>query len=100
MKRRTEAQWRTLFTEQANSGLTVEDFCKAQGLNSSYFSVRRKQLLSTDKANVTTGFVAVSMPGQGHVMMIELYLGDALQLRVPASVSPHWLAALIQHLRA
>ena len=100
MKRRTEAQWRTLFTEQADSGLTVEDFCKARGLNSSYFSVRRKQLLSTDKANITTGFVAVSMPGQGHVMMIELYLGDALQLRVPASVSPHWLAALIQHLRA
>ena len=100
MKKRTEAQWRALFTEQASSGLTIEAFCKGRDLNPSYFSFRRKQLSGHPKDGAARSFVPVAVTGQSNTMMIELHLGEALQLRVPTTVSPHWLAELVQHLRA
>ena len=100
MKRRTEDQWRTLFTEQASSGLTVEAFCKERELNPSYFSFRRKQLSDQHENGAAPSFVPVTVTGQGNTMMIELHLSKVLQLRVPTTVSPHWLAELVQQLRA
>ena len=100
MKRRTEAQWRTLFAEQAFSGLTVETFCKGRELNPSYFSFRRKQLSGQPENGSAPSFVPVIMAEQYHTSIIELHLGESLQLRVPTTVSPHWLAELVQQLRA
>ena len=100
MKRRTEAQWRALFTEHASSGLTVEAFCKRRALNPSYFSSRRKQLSGRSREGASSTFVPVVIAEPNPSLMIELHLGEALQLRVPSTVSPHWLAEFVQQLRA
>ncbi len=100
MERRTEAQWRELFAEHESSGMTAAEFCRERGLCSSHFSVRRKQLLAKEADASTPSFVPVALSGRGTTMMIELHWGDALQLRMPTSVSPDWLADFIHRLRA
>ena len=100
MKRRTEAQWRELFAEHESSGLTAAAFCRERELCARHFSVRRKQLLAKEADVSTPSFIPVAIPGRGVSMMIELHWGDTVQLRVPTSVSPHWLAEFVQHLRA
>ena len=44
MVKRTEAEWRGLFEEQAHSGMTQRHFCLARRLCPKYFSLRKKQL--------------------------------------------------------
>ena len=46
MIKRSGEQWRALFVEQAESGLSAATFCKERKLCPKYFSLRRKQLLS------------------------------------------------------
>lgn len=49
MQRRTEAQWHALFSEQKQSGLSVECFCRERGLSPSYFSTKRGQLVPAQR---------------------------------------------------
>jgi len=44
MIKRTQAQWRALFTSFDQSGLSAAAFCKENKLCPKYFSLRRKQL--------------------------------------------------------
>lgn len=44
MTRRTKAQWQALIEEQQSSGLIPAEFCRRQGVNAKYFSLRKKQL--------------------------------------------------------
>lgn len=104
MKRRTEAQWRALFAEQASSGMTAAAFCRERGLCPKYFGLRRKQLLGAEGAEAakvaTSSFVPVTVAGSFAPSMIEVHCGDALRLHLPVSVSPRWLAELVQQLRS
>jgi len=47
--RLTDAQWRKLFAEQRDSVLSVEAFCRAQGIASSTFFARRQRLREADR---------------------------------------------------
>ena len=78
----------------------VEAFYKERELNPSYFSFRRKQLSGAPKDSAAPSFVPVIIAEKNHTVMMELHLGEALQRRVPTTVSPHWLAELVQQLRA
>ena len=98
MKRRTQAEWRALFDAQASSGLTAAAFCRSRGLCPKYFSLRRRQLLSEPgprpKQKAESAFVPVAVwPGEDPATL-EVRVGTDVQLRVPASVSPAWLAEL------
>jgi hypothetical protein len=44
MIRRSKEEWQGLFAEQATSGVSAQQFCKAKGLCSKHFSMRKKQL--------------------------------------------------------
>ena len=103
MKRRSQEVWHALFQEQATSGLTAAAFCHQQGVCPKYFSLRRRQLLgeSVRKAarTVVSAFIPVALPGSGEAATLELRLGPTLQLRVPTSVSPQWLANVLRALR-
>lgn len=86
--RQTDAQWRKRITEQQTSGLSVEAFCRAQGLASSTFFARRQRLREADRPE----FVEVTTePGNDHALVIaresdaallELVLRGGVVLRV------------------
>jgi hypothetical protein len=44
MIRRSVEEWQTLFAQQTASGVSAQQFCKAKGLCSKHFSLRKKQL--------------------------------------------------------
>jgi len=44
MIKRSEFQWRELFQQQEQSGLSAAAFCREHSLNPKYFSLRKKQL--------------------------------------------------------
>jgi hypothetical protein len=44
MIRRSKEEWLGLFAQQAASGVSAQKFCKANGLCSKHFSMRKKQL--------------------------------------------------------
>lgn len=93
MARLTQAQWRALIDEQAASGQTAMAFCTERGIDNKYFSTRKKQL-ATQSAE--SRFVAITTkPFESQ--SIQLCMGAA-QLRIPASVSPQWLADVIKAL--
>lgn len=93
MARLTQAQWRALIDEQAASGQTAMAFCAERGIDNKYFSTRKSQL---SKPRVTGGFVSVSTSPIEN-QSIQLHVGAA-QLRIPANVSPQWLADIIRAL--
>lgn len=100
MKRRSVEQWQELFVEHESSGMTVAAFCYARGLNPQYFGKRRKQLLNDVGVNATPSFVPVTLNREPASQMLTLHWNEAWVLHIPASVSPAWLAALLQPLRA
>lgn len=82
MKRRSSAQWCTLFQEQQGSGLNATAFCRAQGICPKYFSLRRRQLLGGDPASLAMAtepaFVPVAVQRSIEAMALEVRLGDTL----------------------
>ncbi len=46
MIRRTSEQWLTLIDQHKTCGLTQTAFAKQQGIDPSYFSLRKRQLLA------------------------------------------------------
>lgn len=44
MTRRSKAEWLRLIEEHQNSGLSAVEFCRRNGVNPKYFSVRQRQL--------------------------------------------------------
>ena len=101
MKRRTQAEWRGLFEAQATSGLTAAAFCRKQGVDPKYFSLRRRQVLGELPASAARSacpaFVPVAIPRSQAAL--EVQIGAGLQLRLPTSVSPQWLADVVRALQ-
>jgi hypothetical protein len=93
MARLTRAQWRALIDAQAASGQTAMAFCAAHGIDNKYFSTRKKQLATQPNESRFVAVTTSSLENQS----IQLYVGAA-QLRIPASVSPQWLADVIKAL--
>ena len=101
MQRRSHEQWQALFQEQQASGQNMAVFCQAHGVCPKYFSLRRRQLLGDvmpSKVTALSAFVPVAVP-RPDASALEVRLGATLQLRVPTSVTPQWLAALLHALR-
>lgn len=93
MARLTQAQWRTLIEEQAASGQTAMAFCAERGIDNKYFSTRKKQLTVQPEESRFVAITTKPLENQS----IQLCIGEA-QLRIPASVSPQWLADIIKAL--
>ena len=102
-RRRSQAQWRALFREQAASGLNASAFCRARGVSPKYFSLRRQQLSSggaSDDTVVTASvFAPVTVQRSLETSAVEIRLGATLSLRVPLAVSPRWLVEVLHGLR-
>ena len=100
MQRRSHDEWHALFQAQQASGQNMAVFCQAHGICPKYFSLRRRQLLGDAlTATAVSAFVPVAVQRPAEMMALEVRLGDSLQLRIPPSVSPQWLAALLHALQ-
>jgi len=99
MIKRSTAEWHTLFNEHKQSAQSAAAFCRERGLCPRYFSKRRKQLTKGAPTATPHAFVPVTVTKPIEPVRIELQLGEAPVLTLPASISPTWLADLIQHLR-
>ncbi|WP_240474935.1 IS66 family insertion sequence element accessory protein TnpA, partial [Rheinheimera baltica] len=62
MIRRTTEQWLALFDQYKASGLTQTEFAKQQGIDPTYFSYRKRQLLAWQQDD-NTGFVELTPQG-------------------------------------
>lgn len=101
-RRRSHAQWRALFQEQAASGLNASAFCRARGVSPKYFSLRKQQLSSGGASDATatlSAFAPVTIQRSLETSAVEIRLGMTLSLRVPMAVSPRWLVEVLHGLR-
>ena len=98
MTRRTKSEWCTLIKAHAQSGKTAAAFCREQGINAKYFSLRRRQLseLSTQRA---PSFVPVTLGRSGSGEKITLSATGGARVELPLSIEPRWLAQLLRALR-
>jgi len=86
--RRTAAQWRTLMTEQAESGMSQEAFCKHNRLALSTFANWKRRLASQPDAQEqgtpppSTWIDLGSLGARNIAWDIELDLGDGICLRL------------------
>lgn len=62
MNRRTTEQWLALFEQHKSSGLTQTEFAKQQGIDPTYSSYRKRQLLTWQHED-DTGFVELTTQG-------------------------------------
>ncbi len=98
MRRRTKSDWEALIQAQAESGMTAATFCREQGINAKYFSLRRRQLSAAPEKQVSR-FVPVSVERSSHSETITVRYADSATLELPVGVEPRWLAQLLQALR-
>lgn len=98
MTRRTKAEWQALVEAHAASGQTSTTFCRAHGLNSKYFSTRRRALAGA-RAKPRSKFSPVSLSPIQYGGDIRVECAGRVVLRLPSSVEPSWLAGLLRALR-
>ncbi len=96
MIRRTTEQWLALFDQHKTSGLTQTEFAKQHGIEPSYFSYRKRQLLAWQHDD-NTGFIELTP--QGMVLSGPILLRKCdVELQLPAGTDALWLAALLRAL--
>jgi len=102
MIKRNEQEWRALFAQQAASGISAQQFCKANGICPKHFSVRKKQLglrgSRTEKAFVRVA--PVPMVRDASVVAPSRFIirHEHAVLTFEALPSAIWLAQLLRAL--
>ena len=94
MIRRTSEQWLALFDQHKSSGLTQTEFAKQQGIDPSYFSLRKRQLLAWQQDD-NDGFVELTPHGIVFCQPMLLRKRD-IELPLPAGTDAVWLATLLR----
>jgi len=88
-------QWRDLIAQQAAGTESIVDFCQRHGLSTKSFYHRRKAFRDADEHQ---GMVAVAPPlaRPSSGPMAVSWCG--VELALPASASPAWVAQLMKEL--
>lgn len=94
MIRRTSEQWLALFDQCKASGLTQTEFAKQHGIDPSYFSLRKRQLLAWQQDD-NDGFVELTPHGMMLCQPMLLRKRD-IELHLPAGTDAVWLATLLR----
>lgn len=94
MIRRTSEQWLALFNQHKTSGLTQTEFAKRQGIDPSYFSLRKRQLLAWQQDD-RDGFVELTPQGIMFCQSMVLKKRD-VELHLPAGTDAVWVATLLK----
>ncbi|RVU35625.1 IS66 family insertion sequence hypothetical protein [Rheinheimera riviphila] len=94
MNRRTSKQWLALFDQHKTSGLTQTEFAKQQGIDPSYFSLRKRQLLAWQQDD-DDGFAELTPNGILFCQPMVLKKRD-VELHLPAGTDAVSVATLLQ----
>ena len=94
MIRRTTEQWLALFEQHKASDLTQTEFAKQQGIDPTYFSYRKRQLLAWQQDD-NTGFVELTPQGMLLNQPMVLKKRD-VELHLPPGTDALWLATLLK----
>jgi len=93
-RRRNTDEWVALRRQFELSGLSMADFAAAQGLTGRYFVRKLQRVQGGAKPS---GFVRVSASPGSQPLVIQI--GD-VRIHGSESLSPAWIAAVAQALRA
>jgi transposase-like protein len=101
--------WRRRVEQQAESRLTVAEFCQRHGINAAKFYSWRKRVRESADASalarrpprrVTLSqdatFIPVSIRGSGPVGQLEIEFGNACTMRLHGTVDPKLLRVAIR----
>jgi hypothetical protein len=109
MVTRSVEQWQALFKQHDESGLNSSHFCRENDLCPKYFSKRKKdlrwfsgKLISNDRQTTSSKLVKVKRATASVVekpMSVTLQMND-IQLPLPTTLSPQWIANLVKALNA
>jgi transposase-like protein len=90
--KRSEATWREIFARHVSSGLSVLDFCRAEGINPGVFrrwrsmlkeGIQVEQSKARTKAKVVAPFIDIGAMGAASSRMeVRLELGGGVVLTV------------------
>jgi len=94
MIRRSSKQWLALIDQHKTSGLTQTAFAKQQGIDPSYFSLRKRQLLAWQQDD-HDGFVELTPQGVLFCQPMVLKKRD-VELHLPAGTDAVWVATLLK----
>ena len=95
MKRRAQQEWRELFEQQSQSGLSIPEFCQQQDIGLSYF-YKRKSELGTSVSTAST-FIKVQTPNVIRHSTFTLHYGP-ITISLPCDIAPLKLAELVKAL--
>lgn len=97
MKHSTQ-QWQELFKEQENSGLSIVAFCRDRNIKvKNFYNNRSNHLKKTQASTFILAKKPASKPSISDYPKVTLLCGGG-QLHIPTTVSPVWLAQLINAL--
>lgn len=98
---RSQQEWRQLFKLQQQSGLSAVEFCRQQHINIQTFYARRSDIRLQHSQNkffqVKRDVTTVESLKFTATEQITLDYG-VVQLSLPITVQPHWVAALLKAL--
>ena len=98
---RSQQEWRQLFKQQQQSGLSAVEFCQQQHINIQTFYARRSDIrLQHRQSKFVQGKREVTTVESRECTTAEQITLDygAGQLSLPITVQPHWVAALMKAL--
>jgi len=91
--------WRERIAAQERSGLTVQQFCKEQGLNNPSFYYWRKRFRQQGSVRFALVETGGAPPGRASEHSLELVLVTGERLRIGAGVSGAALRTVLDALR-
>ena len=94
--------WQMAIETWRESGLSIRQFCKQEGLTEPAFYIWRKKLTGSDTESEnldTSPFIEVSMP-RSNPTVVELLMTSGNTLRIPAGVDSATLTTVLSVVRA
>ena len=95
MKRRTPQEWRELFEQQSQSGLSTAEFCQQQDIGQSYFYKRKSELGTS--VLTASAFIKAQTPNVIRDSTFTLHYG-LITISLPCDIAPLKLAELVKAL--
>ena len=96
-RRRNAAEWEVLLQQYPKSGQSMADFAAAEGLDARYFGRKLQRLTRRPRPSGRSPFIQVAAPMVSTPLVIQI--GD-VRIQGSESLSPAWIAAVAQALRA
>lgn len=97
--RRSQSEWQTLLKAQRESGLSVANFCRQQGLDVKYFS-KQKRAFKAEVASTPSRFIKIPpAPSSASMSNLELTLHHQnTRLVLHTGIDARWVADLMKAL--